>query len=347
MTLNSSLMARPIISVIIPTYNRGEYLGRTLSSVFKTGYESLEVIVIDDESTDNTGAVVEPYINEGLIQYLRILNDGMCGPASAINAGLRLASGELIHCLDADDCVLPSYYEEVLHVFNSDPRVDAVSAFASVIDSEDRVMGKYVYPDYSTPHEFRVKSLLGNQVISSSMIVKRSCYDVVGGRRPELQICCDYDLWLRVGERFNVHLIREVLVSYRRHESNISSSTEQMAQYDRSIVADYVHRNTVEFFIPENVQRDRRAAAQYLSALAALLECRGFYELMVPFLLGAIARSPRDSDLYAALGSSYYAQGVFTKARFYIERALRLNGENKKASSLLGLLMEPLSSNPG
>ena len=184
MNSDSLQESRPLITVIIPAYNRAEYLGRTLDSVFDTGYESFQVIVVDDESTDNTPSVVEPYLKQGVIEYFRIQNDGLCGPASAINTGLAQARGKLIHCLDADDCVTPSYYEEVLNVFNSDPTVDAVSSFATVIDSNDNAIEILTGPGYNSPEEFRRNCLWGNPVISSSMIAKRICYDTVGPPSP-------------------------------------------------------------------------------------------------------------------------------------------------------------------
>ena len=105
----------PLISVIIPAYNKGAYLRATIDSVLTQPFRNLEVIVVDDGSTDDTSAVLQSY--DTRIRRFSKENAGLQGPGSAINFGLQYARGSLIHCLDADDLVTTEYYDRVVEVF--------------------------------------------------------------------------------------------------------------------------------------------------------------------------------------------------------------------------------------
>ncbi|MED5463147.1 MAG: glycosyltransferase, partial [Myxococcota bacterium] len=334
-TTHTPLPPRPLISVIIPAYNLGAFVGDTVASVLNTRYDPLEIIVVDDESTDNTPEVLQAYREQGLIQYYRITNNGLAGPSGAINAGLKKATGHLVQCLDADDCVEPGYYEAVCDTLATNPDIDGVCTHATVIDQHNQPISTLKSGQFNSPEEFRLQSLAGNLVISSSMIVKRACYEVVGGRRPRFQICCDYDMWLRIGERFNLHVIPQPLVRYRRHQNNISTDLERMRGFDQDLLNHYIQRNPIEFFIPTPLKTNPDAVDRHLSNLASLMEKRQFPQLAEPFLAALLRRSPKNTDVCQRLSQVHYHSGATGKAQHYASRALEWEPSNTAAQAML------------
>jgi len=131
-------MDRPTFSVIIPTFNRARYLTEALDSIFIQGVPDVQVIVIDDGSTDDTEAVVTGYGNN--VQYVRQENQGV---AAARNTGLDLATGRFISFLDSDDVWLPGKMKAELYIFGSDPSADAI-----ISDSERWLENELVCPSW-------------------------------------------------------------------------------------------------------------------------------------------------------------------------------------------------------
>ena len=109
----------PIVTVLIPTFNRAHLLPECLESILAQTYPYLEIIIINDGSSDKTSEVVKPYLDR--ITYIEKVNGGK---ASAVNRGLKYARGEFIWIMDDDDLALPNALEQHLEVFNKDPSAD-------------------------------------------------------------------------------------------------------------------------------------------------------------------------------------------------------------------------------
>lgn len=207
----------PAVSVVIATRNYGRYLAGALRSVLAQTHSDLEVIVVDDGSTDDTPVVVRPYLSDPRISYHR--TDGL-GQPRAKNLGVRHARGPLIAFLDGDDEWRPTKLERQLPLFQ-DPAV-------GVVYSRRTTMGPDGNELPTTPTELvrgRVFEavLIRNCVCFSSVVVRRDVFEAVGLFDPKLPLAIDYDLWLRVARHYTFDYVDEPLVRYRTGHANLSS----------------------------------------------------------------------------------------------------------------------------
>src|SRR5262249_50775349 len=187
---------KPAVSVVIATYNYGRYLAGALDSVLGQTFADLEVIVVDDGSSDDTAHVVSPYLLDPRVAYHRLDHRGQ--PA-AKNFGIRLAHAPLIAFLDADDLWVPTKHEKQLALFESDAALGVVYSRRLLIDAEGRQLA------YRQPVLYRGRVLepmfRDNFVCFSSVVLRRAVFDEVGLFDEQLPLAIDYDLWLRVALR--------------------------------------------------------------------------------------------------------------------------------------------------
>ena len=206
---------KPLVSVIIPTFNRAHFLREALESVLAQDYRPLEIIVVDDGSTDRTPYLISKYP----VKYLRGPRRGV---ASARNRGLSLAAGELISFLDSDDLWKPAKVRTQVEFFAKNPE-------AQVVQVEEIWLrkGRRIFPKrkHQKPSGFFFDRALKLCLISpSGVMLRRRIFEEVGFFDEEFWVCEDYELWLRIASRYPVYLIKEPLVIKRGgHEDQLSS----------------------------------------------------------------------------------------------------------------------------
>jgi glycosyltransferase involved in cell wall biosynthesis len=221
----------PKVSVIIPAHNAARFVTETIESVLHQTYRDLEVIVVDDGSTDETVQVLRAFKDRIV---LRSQPNG--GVARARNAGARIATGEWLAFLDADDLWLPEKLERQLEL------ADAGTAwiysdrfnFGSLGD------GPEIQSEITTMHEGDVFTALlaeGNFISSSTVIVRKEIFDRVGGYCENLRGTEDWDLWIRVSERNSIRFCPRPLLRYRIHSAGISHNYDHMWRERRMVVA--------------------------------------------------------------------------------------------------------------
>lgn len=219
----------PHVSVIIPAYNAERFVAETVRSALYQTYQDLEVIVVDDGSTDRTVASLEEF-GDGI----RVHQQANAGAAAARNAGAQIASGSWIAFLDADDLWLPHKLERQL-----------ASPVAPLLYTNRFNIGArgdlpLVQSDVTAMHEgdvFLPLLLEGNFITSSSALLRRDVFEQVGGFDSTLTRAEDYDLWLRVAERHPVGVLREPLVRYRFHPDGKSRNHEMMGRQRTHIIS--------------------------------------------------------------------------------------------------------------
>ncbi len=208
----------PKISVLIPTYNRAFIIGKTIDSVLQQTYGDFEIIVVDDGSTDHTRETLKPYQDRIIYEYKE--NGGI---SSARNRGLGIARGEYIALLDSDDFWKPEKLQKQMECFEAHPEYGLVATrcvtntvdrdFNTIQIDKIRRSGKsgWVYRDLF----FR------NFIRTSSVIIKKECFDKVGGFDETLPRCNDVDMWLRIAKEYPVGFINDVLTVYTRRPKEI------------------------------------------------------------------------------------------------------------------------------
>jgi glycosyltransferase involved in cell wall biosynthesis len=198
----------PLVSVVIPAYNSAAYTVETVESVLAQTYRDLEVIVVDDGSTDSTREALAPYV--GRVQYIYKDNGGAC---SARNEGIRHAKGEYLACLDCDDLWLPDKLECSLPVLEQDPEMGFVCTPCYIIGSSGEHLGETRYP-FDRDNAY-MNLLAENYVLAPTVVMRRSCLDHVGHFDESIFIPADWDLWLRLACRFRVGYVERPLSKYR------------------------------------------------------------------------------------------------------------------------------------
>jgi glycosyltransferase involved in cell wall biosynthesis len=213
------------VSVIIPTYNRADRVVAALESVLAQTRPPDEVIIVDDGSTDSTSERLEP-----LRKHIHYVFQKNRGPASARNAGIQQASGELVAFLDSDDLWLPKKLERQLSAFANDRRLHICHTNEIWIRNGVRVNPMKKHQKYGG-HIF--DKVLPLCIVSpSSVMMTRQLLNEVGGFDESLPACEDYDLWLRVLWRYPIAYIEESLViKHGGHADQRSRIIKGLDQY--------------------------------------------------------------------------------------------------------------------
>ncbi|MDB4291346.1 glycosyltransferase [Cyclobacteriaceae bacterium] len=211
---------RPLISIIIPTYNHGQYIGRALNSVLEQTYQNFEIIVIDNNSIDNTGSILSKYESEQRVRIFKISNHGVI--AKSRNKGIEYANGEWIAFLDSDDWWENKKLEYCVN--NVNDYIDVIYHDLIIVGDENskrlKNRTRQVKKDV-----FRDLILSGNIISNSSVFVRYDLIKSVGGFNETHQIIGaeDWNLLLKISRRTNNFLyLRKFLGFYQIHENGIS-----------------------------------------------------------------------------------------------------------------------------
>lgn len=222
----------PLISVIIPAYNAEAYIAKTLNSVLSQTYHNIEVIVIDDGSSDRTLESIQQFAQKD--ERVTIVQQTNQGVAAARNKGIQTAQGQFIAFLDADDFWFPANLEKQMRLMlSSSFQTGFVYAWSVDIDEHDQITGGF----HAAQVSGNVYSLLlchnflGN---ASSTLIRKDCFDRVGDfreqfKRLDAQGCEDWDLHLRIAEVYSCQVVPEFLIGYRKSENSMSHDYLKMA----------------------------------------------------------------------------------------------------------------------
>lgn len=206
------------VSVVIPAYNAEPFLAETLRSVLEQTLAPLEVLVVDDGSTDRTGEIARLFGPP--VRCIRQENRGLSG---ARNTGIREARGELIALLDADDLWLPRKLERQVELLSRNPEALAAFTLTEFIDASGRLLRTSSAPRYPDLVE---ALLLYSCVVGppSAAVIRRVALDRMGLFDGRFSQCADWDMWLRLAEAGPIVTADEPLVRYRVHAGNMSKN---------------------------------------------------------------------------------------------------------------------------
>lgn len=211
----------PLVSVMIPTHNRAALVTRAIDSALAQTYPEVEVIVIDDGSTDATQAVLAAYG-----ERIRVIRQANTGLAGARNAGLRAAHGELLNFLDDDDTLLPEKLARQVAYLNEHPEVDLVLCGWQDISAEDgRVLAEF--REIAVDEMLKTNLLAGNEGLLPAHValVRRRVVEQVGPFDESLPMREGEDYWLRVAlAGFRFGMIDEVLCHYESRETGMGKN---------------------------------------------------------------------------------------------------------------------------
>ncbi len=217
---------RPRMSVVIPCYNTAEYVAEAIESALAQTLNEIEVIVVDDGSTDAFATAVDPFCRDPRV---RVVEQGNHGISAARNAAITLASGEYVGLLDADDRWSPSKAARHAAHMDSDASCDLSFSWCCLIDERGKNTGRRFAPSQS---RYSLGDLILRNVTgtASAIVFRRSVLARTGNFDTRLRACEDLDLWLRIADlrAGNVHCIPELLTGYRIRSGQLTSNFELM-----------------------------------------------------------------------------------------------------------------------
>jgi GT2 family glycosyltransferase len=206
----------PRVSVLLPTYERARYVEESVDSVLRQSFADLELIVVDDGSTDDTADRLSR-IADPRLRYVRRDHGGA---AAALNSGLGLARGEYVARNDSDDVWLPHLLATAVAVLDADPHVGLVYGRGESIDGAGTRSGGMKGFPLKFPRDAFRSLLYADYTVSVASVVRRACLDRVGPWDESLLLCEDWDLALRIARHYGVHFVDRVLVRIRTHAGN-------------------------------------------------------------------------------------------------------------------------------
>ena len=213
----------PKVSVIIPTHNRANYLPAAIQSVLEQTFQDFELIVVDDASSDNTAAVVKSF-TDSRISFSRL--DANRGGSAARNQGILTATADYLAFLDDDDEWAPDKLARQVQILDEASKdVGAVyTGYVMIEPKESRVVGRRVPVKRG---DILTDLLEGNCVgTTSTLLMRRVCFDRVGLFDETLPSFQDHDMWIRVAKDFRFECIDQPLIKYHVHDKKIWTNVE-------------------------------------------------------------------------------------------------------------------------
>ncbi len=286
----------PRVSIVIPNYNHGDYLSQAIESALAQTYPQVEVIVVDDGSTDHSAQVLARYADR-----VRCIHQENAGLSAARNTGLDLARGDYVALLDADDMLEPDYLQTLVPILEKDPGLGGVYCGYRFVDQHGRPLPE-VQSRVVPSTAFYDALLGGNFLVPESMLLRRRCYQEAGPFDTALTACEDWDMWLRVARREQVVGTSRVLSRHRVLSGSMSSDPARMIRNRLQVLAKHlgppptevtaqnraIRRAYGKAYLSAAVEHlqggDRSGAVAYLAQMARLYpegfeEVGTFYEL--------------------------------------------------------------------
>lgn len=287
-----TMSSSPAVTVVIPAFNAEAYLGEALASICEQTLRDVEVIVVDDGSTDGTVAVAERF--GGRID-VRVVRQANAGPAAARNNGIRLARAAYCAFLDADDVMLPDRLAAQKSLLDSDRGLGLVHTDLMTFDDSGII--HRTRRAFSDPcgGDILDRLLLGNFITTSTVMAPTARLVDAGLFNVGRRISEDFELWLRMAARWRVGFIDRPLVRYRRRSGSLSND---------KLVTAHSALEVIETFWSDHPEHRRHRPRVYAASLARHL---------------------------ATAGSAALVQGDRSSALRYLFRAMRLEPWNQRA----------------
>ncbi len=230
------ISSKPLISIVLPTYNRAKFLPQSINSVINQDYQNWELLIIDNNSTDDTDLVVEKY-GDSRVKLYKINNEGLIGKSR--NLGIKHSKGEWIAFLDSDDWWFENKLTKTL---------DACTNYTDLIFHDLRIAFDERISYFNKVKGWNLRApvledllVRGNAIANSSVMVRKSILNKAGEINEESDInpCVDYNTWLKVAAVTNAFVyISEALGVYRVHSGGVSQR-DMSFSHERAI-SDYL-----------------------------------------------------------------------------------------------------------
>ncbi|UCC94465.1 MAG: glycosyltransferase [Candidatus Omnitrophota bacterium] len=210
------------VSIVLPTYNGFQYIHQSIDSCLNQTHKNIELIIVDDASTDSTPQIIKSY-SDGRIHYIR--NEANLGLANSLNKGFSYAQGEYFTWTSDDNY----YSEQAIQVMAEELKkhrgIDFVYANYYIVNDEGNVSGR--------ERVTSVKKLYLWNCIGACFLYRRSVYETIGEYNPQVSLFEDYEYWLRVRQRFSMKRLNKWLYYYRLHKGSLTGYKQSFIPHDK------------------------------------------------------------------------------------------------------------------
>lgn len=225
---------QPLVTIVIPNFNHAPYLAAAIQSVLDQTYANVEIVVVDDGSTDNSRDVAASFADQ--IKIIHQVNRGL---SEARNSGIRAAQGTYIGLLDADDMLEPDYLKTLTTMLSTTPSAHGVICGYRFVDEQNRPLPQ-IESRRLQEDELYPLLLRGNFLVPESILLHRQCYEDVGPFDPSLSACEDWDMWLSVTKKFRIISTDQILTRHRVLPESMSSSPKRMLENRLTVLLKHV-----------------------------------------------------------------------------------------------------------
>lgn len=293
----------PTVSIIIPTYNRGDLVGRSVQSVLEQTFQDFEIIIVDDGSDDNTTKVIHEFQEQdNRIKYIR--HDENRGGAAARNTGIKAAKGKYIAFQDSDDTWEPEKLEQQLEVF------EHASAEVGVVytDMWRRYEGKRKYipsPEISPEEGIIYKQALSRVMgigIGTAMI-KRECFNSAGLFDENLRRFIDLELFIRLSKYFLFYHIKKPLINYYDSGVRISRNDKALIEANEMILKKYAL----------DIAKNKKSLAVFQYRMGGILCQSDKANPWRDYLLKSLKADPLNFKYMTAVFISFFGKNVYNR----------------------------------
>jgi glycosyltransferase involved in cell wall biosynthesis len=249
-------LGSPLISIVTPSYNQGEYINDTIKSVISQNYKYIEYIIMDGGSSDSTINIIKK--NEQKITYWESIKDK--GQADAINKGWMMAKGEILCYLNSDDYLAEDCLDIIVDNYNKNPKAKIFLGKCAAIDIQGNIK------DVKDPYGYTYNSLLGGRSLGQpSVFIKREIFQQIGPLNTKLHWCLDWAYFLKVLHHYNnrqeIVYINKI-ISYSREYQGTKSTTGLKNKGDERRVV--LLKNFKTWLKLSPPQKSRAFAATYI-----------------------------------------------------------------------------------
>jgi glycosyltransferase involved in cell wall biosynthesis len=226
---------KPKVSVVIPTHNRAQFLKAAIASVLNQTYQDFEIVVVDDASSDNTNEIVEGF-GDKRVTYIR--HEINKGDAGSRNSGIANSSGDYLAFLDDDDEWLPEKLQMQVELMrNSSIKVGGVCTGSLSVEKRSGKISGIKIPERKADSLQEILS--DNFIATSSVLLRRECFEKVGLFDETIPYNSDYDMWIRIAQDYHFECIKEPLFIYHTHEKKLNNNLKLVLQGHERVLEKY------------------------------------------------------------------------------------------------------------
>jgi glycosyltransferase involved in cell wall biosynthesis len=302
----------PLVSIVVPAYNHADYLAEAIESILAQDYPNIELLVLDDGSTDNTREVLERYAG----QFYWETSKSNMGQAATLNKGWRMSKGEVLGRLSADDLLYPDAVSASVECLRKSPDAVLVYCDFDLIDEHSRVIRRIQAP------EFSYRDMVAKQITAPGpgAFFPRSAFEKAGPWDESLARMPDYEYWLRLGLYGRFVRIPKVLAAFRMHENSFSFRRGEGELHSQEYI-----RVLTDYFDSQALPPEVVAAKDEAFSNAYILAAR--HHLMGKRYLKAAANAWKGLRLYprnlSARTLRVLAYGLLNRTRYRFKQRAR------------------------